>query len=278
MRRRVTVRNATFQQWETLLTNRTKRHRAGHVLVQGVRPLTVALESGLTVREWLVDGDRTLSVWASELTARVRAPRFDVAPELMRELGGKDDAAPEVLAVVALPDDDLSRVPARAASDGAPLLAVALDRPTSPGNVGTVARSVDAFGAHGVVVTGHAADPYDPKAVRASTGSVFAVPVVTAASASEVVERFGAARPAGSGPMQVVGTDEDGDLDLADVDLTLPTLVVTGNEARGLSAQWREACDVVARIPMQAKAASSLNMASATAVVLYEALRQRERT
>ncbi|GMA22438.1 hypothetical protein GCM10025864_01970 [Luteimicrobium album] len=144
--RRVTVRNATFQQWETLLTNRTKRHRAGHVLVQGVRPITVAVESGLAVREWLVDGDRTLSSWASELTARVRAPRYAVSPELLRELGGKDDAAPEVLAVVALPDDDLARLAARAADDGAPLLAVALDRPTSPGNVGTVARSVDAFG------------------------------------------------------------------------------------------------------------------------------------
>jgi TrmH family RNA methyltransferase len=270
--RRVTVRNATFQQWETLLTNRTKRHRAGHVLVQGVRPLTLAVEAGLPVREWLVDGDRTLSAWASELTARVRAPRFAVAPELLRELGGKDDAAPEVLAVVALPDDDLARLPARAADDGAPLLAVALDRPTSPGNVGTVARSVDAFGGHGVVVTGHAADPYDPKSVRASTGSVFAVPVVTAPSAGVVVDRLET-----GAPLQVVGTDEGGDVELADVDLTLPTLVVTGNETRGLSAQWRDACDVVARIPMRASAASSLNMASATAVVLYEALRQRER-
>jgi TrmH family RNA methyltransferase len=268
--RRVTVRNATFQQWETLLTNRTKRHRAGHVLVQGVRPITVAVESGLAVREWLVDGDRALSSWASELTARVRAPRYAVSPELLRELGGKEDAAPEVLAVVALPADDLSRVPARAADDGAPLLAVALDRPTSPGNVGTVARSVDAFGGHGVVVTGHAADPYDPKAVRASTGSVFAVPVVTAPSAGAVGDAWDA-----GAPLQVVGTDEAGDVELADVDLTLPTLVVTGNETRGLSAQWRDACDVVARIPMRASAASSLNMASATAVVLYEALRQR---
>ncbi|MGC5167252.1 TrmH family RNA methyltransferase [Luteimicrobium sp. DT211] len=272
--RQVTVRNATFQQWETLLTNRAKRHRAGHALVQGVRPITVAVESGLAVREWLVDGDRPLSAWAGELTGRVRAPRFAVAPELLRELGGKDDATPEVLAVVALPADDLARIPARAASDGAPLLAVALDRPTSPGNVGTVARSVDAFGGHGVVVTGHAADPYDPKAVRASTGSVFAVPVVTAPSAHAVVDALGA-RPDGGPALQVVGTDEDGDVELADVDLTLPTLVVTGNETRGLSAQWRDACDVVARIPMRASAASSLNMASATAVVLYEALRQR---
>ena len=58
------------------------------------------------------------------------------------------------------------------------LLVVVFDRPTTPGNVGTLIRSADAFGAAGVIITGHAADPYDPKAVRASTGSLFAVPVV----------------------------------------------------------------------------------------------------
>ncbi|PJI94670.1 TrmH family RNA methyltransferase [Luteimicrobium subarcticum] len=266
---RVTVRNATFQQWQTLLTNRNKRHRAGATVVQGVRPITLAVEAGLPVRAWLIDGEGSLSSWASELTSRVRAERFAVAPELLRELGGKDDDTPELLAVVGLPSDDLDGIASRAGDDA--LLAVALDRPTSPGNVGTVVRSVDAFGGHGVIVTGHAADPYDPKAVRASTGSVFAVPVVGAASAAAVTDRIDAL---GDG-VQVVGTDEDGDVDLRDVDLTMPTLVVTGNETRGLSAPWREACDVVARIPMRASAASSLNMATATSVVLYEALRQR---
>jgi TrmH family RNA methyltransferase len=265
---RVTTRNAAFQQWESLLTNRTKRHRAGEMVVQGVRPITLAVESGWTVRTWLVDADRSLSTWAHAMLDRVRTRRFAVSSELMRELGGKDDDAPELLAVVATPPDDLGRV-----AVPHDFLGVVLDRPTSPGNVGTVARSLDAFGGGGLIVAGHAADPYDPRAVRASTGSIFSVPTVRVPSGREVLDWVAAQRAAGT-PLTLVGTDEHGDVELADHDLTGPTLVLTGNETSGLSAGWREACDVMVSIPMLGSA-SSLNAASATTVVLYEAVRQR---
>ncbi|MFI9848568.1 TrmH family RNA methyltransferase [Nonomuraea sp. NPDC051941] len=75
-------------------------------------------------------------------------------------------------------------------------------------------------------------------------------------------------------PLTVVGTDENGTCDVADLDLAGPTLMVIGNETTGLSAGWRQACDTMARIPM-AGSASSLNAASAATVVLYEAARQR---
>ena len=72
----------------------------------------------------------------------------------------------------------------------------------------------------------------------------------------------------------LVGTDEDGDTDLAGYDFTRPTAVVVGNETTGLSAGWREACDGMLRIPM-AGAASSLNAATAASIVMYERVRQR---
>ncbi|HEU4426882.1 MAG TPA: TrmH family RNA methyltransferase, partial [Pilimelia sp.] len=122
---------------------------------------------------------------------------------------------------------------------------------------------------------GHAADPYDPKAVRASTGSLFAVPVVRAASHREVLDWVASRRAKGI-PVRIVGTDERGAVEVADQDLTGPTLVVVGNETHGLSAGWRQACDHLVRIPMTG-AASSLNAAAAATVVLYEAARQRAR-
>jgi 23S rRNA (uridine2479-2'-O)-methyltransferase len=265
---RVTSRNAAFQQWQALLTNRTKRHRAGELVVQGVRPITLAVEHGWTVRTWLVDADRSLSSWAHAMLDRVRTRRFALSTELMRELGGKEDDAPELLAVVEMPPDDLGRI-----AVGPDFLGVVLDRPANPGNVGTVARSLDAFGGAGLVVAGHAADPYDPRAVRASTGSIFSVPAVRVPSGREVLDWVAAQREAGH-PLTLVGTDEDGDVELAGHDLTGPTLLLVGNETTGLSAGWREACDVMVSIPMLG-AASSLNAASATTVVLYEAVRQR---
>lgn len=262
---KVTARNATFQHWQALLTNRTKRQRAGELLVQGVRPITLAVEHGWPVRSLLHPDRQRLSGWAESILDRVPAARVAVAPELLQELGGKDEHPPELLAVVALPDDRIDRIPA-----GPDLLMVAFDRPTSPGNLGTLIRSADAFGASGVVVTGHAADPYDPRSVRASTGSLFAVPVVRLASHQQVRSWLAASVVAGT----VIGTDEHGEVEVAAHDFTGPTVVAVGNETRGLSTGWRQACDRMVRIPI-AGAASSLNAAAAATVVLYEAVRQR---
>jgi 23S rRNA (uridine2479-2'-O)-methyltransferase len=252
---RVGTRNAAFQQWQALLANRTKRQRAGEFLVQGVRPITLAVRHGWPVRAFLCAP--RLSRWAGETVDAVpAAERHVLAPELLAELSDKDAA--ELVAVVALPPDRLERIPRD--------LVVVFDRPSTPGNIGTLVRSADAFGASGVVVTGHAADPYDPRAVRASTGSLFAVPVVRVPSHREVLAWAAGAR--------VVGTDESGSVELADADLTGPTVLLVGNETAGLSAAWREAADVLVRIPM-AGAASSLNAAAAGSIALYEAARQR---
>lgn len=259
---RVDRRNATFQQWQTLLTNRTKRTRAGQFLVQGVRPITLAVEHDWSVRAWLTRPGRR-SEWAEETMRRVPSEVFTLAPELLAELAEKDDGA-ELLAVVAMAPDRLTRIDPR---PGSPV--VAFDRPSTPGNVGTLVRSLDALGGSGLVITGHAADPYDPKAVRASTGSLFGVPVVRADSADDVL---GWARRL---DLTVFGTDESGDLSLPDSDLTGRSLVVVGNETRGMSRAWREACDHTLTIPMTGTA-SSLNAASAGTVVLYEAARRRQ--
>ncbi|MEJ3657860.1 TrmH family RNA methyltransferase [Actinomycetes bacterium KLBMP 9759] len=259
---RIMSRNARFQQLQTLLTNRTKRGRAKEFLVQGVRPITMAVERGATVNAVLHDAQRPLSRWADDLLRGLDTERVAMAPELLAELSEKADGAAEVVAVVAMPDDDLTRIPVPDT-----FLGLVFDRPTQPGNIGSVVRSADAFGADGLVVTGHAADPYDPKSVRASTGSLFAVPVVRTPSHREVVQWL-------AGRASVVGTDEHGDTDLAGFDLTGPVLLLIGNETAGLSAAWRDACDATVRIPMTGSA-SSLNASNAAAVVLYEARRQR---
>jgi TrmH family RNA methyltransferase len=266
---RISTRNATFQQWQALLTNRTKRHRAGGFLVQGVRPISLAVQHDWPVHAVLFDDARRLSEWSRDILDRTPdADRFALTGELMHELGGKDEESPELLAVVGMPPDDLARIPT-----GPDMLTLVFDRPATPANIGALVRSADAFGASGLVISGHAADPYDPKAVRASTGSLFALPVVQVASHREVVDDVVALRRNGL-PVEILGSDEGGDVDLADHDLTGPKVIAIGNETRGLSSSWREACDHILRIPMTG-AASSLNAAAAGSIVLYEVTRQR---
>ncbi|BCJ35197.1 rRNA methyltransferase [Actinocatenispora thailandica] len=265
--RAVTSRDARFQQWQALLGNRTKRTRSGLFVVQGVRPITLAVRHGWRFAALLRPYGRRLSGWAADLVARCPATELvEVAPELLAELGGKDEP-PELVAIAHQQPDRLDRLPA-----GPDLLAVVFDRAASPGNIGTLTRSADGFGATGVIVTGHAADPYEPRAVRASTGSLFALPVVRAERRD--VLAWVARLRAGGLPVRLVGTDETGAVELPAADLTGPTVLVVGNETSGLSSAWREACDAMVRIPMGGSA-SSLNAAVAGSLVLYHAAGQR---
>jgi len=249
----ITSRNARFQQWQALLTNRTKRHRAGEFIVQGVRPITLAARYGWQFSALLHRRGGAMSEWALGLLNNIDTLHVAMADELLAELAEHEEA-PELVAVVRQRPDEVERI--------RPDLVVVFDRPASPGNLGTLIRSADAFGAGGVVVTGHATDIYDPRTVRASTGSLFALPVIR-------LDRY-----PGKIKTRMVGLDESGEVELAEVDLRGPTALAVGNEARGLSVALRERCDVLARIPIGG-GASSLNASSAATVALYEAARQR---
>ncbi|MFD2839000.1 TrmH family RNA methyltransferase [Populibacterium corticicola] len=264
---KISVKNARYQQIEALLTNRNKRTRAGEFVVQGVRPINMALEHGWDITTLIYPSDRKLSEWAHDIT-QIECDKIAMTSELMNELSGKEDGSTEAIALVSLPADDLSRIPVPQ-----DFLGVVFDRPTQPGNIGTIVRSADALGANGLIVTGHAADPYDPKAVRATTGSLFSLPVVRENS-QEVVSTWVEQQRAAGVPIVVAATDEHGDTDVWDFDFTVPVLLLVGNETSGLSKAWREAADVTLSIPMTGSA-SSLNAGNAATLLMYEALRQR---
>ncbi|ASO19040.1 TrmH family RNA methyltransferase [Actinoalloteichus hoggarensis] len=265
---RITTRNAAFQQWQALVTNRNKRARLGEFLVQGVRPISIAVRQQWPLRSLLRVSGR-LSAWASEILATADVDLVhELSPELMAELGQKEDKPPELIAVAEIAADDLTRIPIRP-----DMLVVAFDRPTSPGNLGTVIRSADALGACGVLITGHAADLYDPKTIRATTGSFFAMPAVRVAAGEQAAAWVDEVR-AGGIELRVIGTSEDGACDIADADLRGPTMLVIGNETTGMSSAWAARCDELVRIPMVGSA-SSLNAAASASIALYEAARQR---
>lgn len=267
-RLRVSTENTAFQVLESLSRNRAARRRAGAFLVEGVLPVTRALEHGWTFDAVVHTGGARLSAWAADVIRRA-APqrRYELTPALMARLAGRTEGS-ELLAVVRMARTDLERIPV-----GDDLLAVVVDRAGNPGNLGTIVRSCDALGAHGVIVTGHGVDIYDPAVITASRGSIFAVPVVPVASPAEVIGWRDALR-ARLSRCQLVGADEAGAAEIADHDFTIPTIVVLGNETAGLSHAFRDACDRLVRIPMTG-AASSLNVAVAASVLLYEVGRQR---
>jgi TrmH family RNA methyltransferase len=155
-----------------------------------------------------------------------------------------------------------------------PSLVAVLAHARDPGNVGTVIRCADAAGVAGVVVTEASVDPFNPKAVRASAGSLFHLPVVTGPSVADTVA---ALRGAG---LRVLAADGAGEPDLDDLldegSLSVPTAWVFGNEAWGLPEATRALCDDVVRVPIHGRA-ESLNLATAAAVCLYASARAQRR-
>ncbi len=140
---------------------------------------------------------------------------------------------------------------------------VALDRVRDPGNLGTILRTVDAVGAKGVILVGDTTDPFSLETVRATRGSIFAVPVAKATP-----EAFLAWRR--NFPGIVAGTHLKGAVDYRSVDFSdRPVLLLMGNEQQGLPDNLAESCDRLLRIP-QAGRADSLNLAVATGVMLFE--------
>jgi TrmH family RNA methyltransferase len=143
---------------------------------------------------------------------------------------------------------------------------VALDRVRDPGNLGTVIRTADAVGAKGVILVGDTTDPFALETVRATMGSIFAVPVVRASEQAFLAWRKG------FGGL-VAGTHLKGSVDYRSVDYAgRPVLLLMGNEQQGLPETLAGACDRLVRIP-QAGRADSLNLAVATGVMLYEVRR-----
>jgi TrmH family RNA methyltransferase len=143
---------------------------------------------------------------------------------------------------------------------------VALDRVRDPGNLGTIIRTIDAVGAKGLILVGDTTDPFSLETVRATMGSVFAVPIARAST-----QEFLAWRNNFAG--LVAGTHLKGAVDYRSVDYTgRPVLLLMGNEQQGLPDELAAVCDRLLRIP-QAGRADSLNLAVATGVMLYEVRR-----
>jgi TrmH family RNA methyltransferase len=143
---------------------------------------------------------------------------------------------------------------------------VALDRVRDPGNLGTIIRTADAAGASGVILLGETTDPYSMETVRATMGSVFALPLVKASPADFLAWKKGAG-------VSVVATHLAGAVDYRTIDYRKkPVVLLMGNEQQGLPDELAREADALARIP-QAGLADSLNLAIATGIMLFEARR-----
>lgn len=265
----ITNRNNMFQKFEVLKTNRNKRYRYHEFLVEGVRSLNEAVKNHWKIKSFLYDKNR-LSDWATGMLREVGTKEnYCLTAELMRQLSGKEDTS-ELMAVIEMREDTLRDV----SLSEVPFL-VLFDRPSNRGNLGTLIRSCDALGADMLLLTGHGVDLYDPDVVVSAMGSFFKVPVIRIADNSTLFDYVRKLKREHPG-FVTVGTTAHDKTPVSAVDLTVPLMLMVGNETKGLCSAFAQACDVLCTIPMaKDSGASSFNVSCAASILMYEVTRQR---
>jgi TrmH family RNA methyltransferase len=248
------------------LRDRREREETGLTIVDGAREILRALDAGVRIESAFIAPDLVRSADAIAVADRLgrRERTVEVSPTVLAKIafGDRSDGVVAIVEAPRLGLEDLDLPPD-------PLLVV-VEGVEKPGNLGAILRSADGAGAAAVIAADPRTDVFNPNAIRASLGTIFALPVVAAESSA--TRAWLAAR--GVRPLAAI---VDASTPYTEADLTGPVAIVLGSEAEGLSDAWRDERLVAVSIPM-AGIADSLNVSVAAAVLLYEAVRQRSVT
>jgi RNA methyltransferase, TrmH family len=247
------------------LRDRREREATGLTIVDGPRELARALDAGIEPVEAFVADGLVRSDEARDVVGRLAATSgFTSVSEAVIGKLAFGDRSDGVVAIIRPPSTSLASLLESLPEDP---LVVVVEAVEKPGNLGAILRTADGAGASAVIAADARTDLFNPNAIRASLGTIFALPVAAAPS-SEVLDRLAVTG------LTVVAARVDADRSYVDADLRGAVALVLGSEAEGLQSAWNDPRVEPVRIPMRGTA-DSLNVSVAAAVLLYEALRQR---
>lgn len=244
------------------LRERKERERTGLYYLEGLRIVGEAFACGAELQQIVVAQELLVSEFGLELAQKARASRIDcieVSAEVFSSISAKD--GPQGIAAVAKEKWSGLDQPLHA-GDWVALVAV-----QSPGNLGTILRTHDSVGGRGIILLDNSVDPYDPVVVRASMGAIFSQEIVLT-----TLPEFTQWRSRHSVP--VIGASGGASEDYHTAVYPPDLVLLMGSERQGLTASHLAICDQTVRIPMVGRS-DSLNLAVATAIILYEIFNHR---
>ncbi len=246
------------------LRERRERDSSSLFLIEGYRECIRARAAAVGLHTLLVSPEWFLGSNENALIQEIESSGVKVvfcSKEIFAKISYRD--RPDGLLAIAHKMDTSLDV-LQVTSSSCFLVAEAIEK---PGNLGTMLRSADAAGASGVIVCDRCTDIYNPNVVRASTGTLFSLPVIETGTEEALLwlKMHG---------VSVVAATPHADVLFTEASLRGPIAIVVGTEQYGLSKAWMDRADIQVRIPM-CGIADSLNVATATSLLLYEALRQR---
>jgi len=245
------------------LEQRKYRQETGQFFIEGLRTVGEAMQTGAPIQSLVISPELLVSDFGQSLLdhpAVSEVERIEVSAEIYEKIALKEGPQGigaivqqewQVLDTIQIKPDDLW---------------IALDAVADPGNLGTIMRTADAVGCRGIILLGNSTDPYDPTAVKASMGAIFSLAI-----SQMDWEDFHAWQT--ENQIMLVGTSDSAETDYQVVEYKRPLILLMGSERHGLPAEMVAACDRMAHIPMEGRS-DSLNLAIATAIMLYEIYNQ----
>ena len=247
------------------LSDRKERNATGLFLIEGYRELRRAADSRIAFQSLFICPQLFLGTNENALIDQIRNQGVEIivcAEHVFQKLSYRD--RPDGLIAIAV---QMQRSLKDLMTKKDPFLIVA-EAIEKPGNLGTILRSADAAGVDAVIVCDRCTDIYNPNVVRASVGTLFTLPVIEATS-TDTLQWLKQHK------IKIVAATPSAKQTFTDANLTGGIAIAVGTEQLGLSETWMQSADLKVRIPMHG-AADSLNVATATTLLLYEALRQRQ--
>ena len=242
------------------LRDRRPRDESGLFIIEGYRELTRALDAGRQIETLFYCPSLFLGVNEKALQAKCKAAlHLECTPEVFKKISYRD--RPDGLLAIA-PQMHLQLTDLQLKKNPFLVIAESIEK---PGNLGTILRSCDAAGVDAVIVCDPTTDIHNPNVVRSSVGTLFTLPVIEAEA--EETRAF-----LQHHKIAIVAATPHAKLEFTQADLKVPLAIVVGTEQYGLTEKWMQGMQV--RIPMFG-VADSLNVASATTLLLYEVIRQR---
>ncbi len=248
------------------LEQKKYRQETGDYFIEGLRTVGEAIQTGAPIQNLVVAPELLVSDFGQSLLenpATRNIEKVEVSAEVYCKIAHKD--GPQGIGAIVRQNwqvlDALTLQPGDCW--------VALDAISDPGNLGTIMRTADAVGCRGLILLGHATDPHDPTAVKASMGAIFSLTLVKTDWSN-----FQSWKHEHS--VTLVGTSDSARIDYQAVPYNYPLVLLMGSERHGLSPEMVNVCEHIVRIPMAGRS-DSLNLAVATAVMLYEIYNQNRK-
>jgi len=254
------IQNDTFKSI-VKLDKKRNREKSSSFLIEGIREVQLAIQSGVKIRELIFNTKALEEDIPEQFSSLDGALTYHFADEIFGKIAYRDRVA-NVIGVATIQPRSVDEL-----ADREPKLIVVLESVEKPGNLGAIFRTCDAAGVDAVLICNQRTDIYHPNVIRASLGSIFSTPfyVCTNEEAKHFLETqtFG-----------IYTTYLEGSVPHFEVDMSEKTALVLGSEAEGVSMFWVQAAKKCIKIPMNGQV-DSMNVSTAAAVVIYEAVRQQ---